>query len=459
MLPQDEARRTPRASRRRQVGSAALPILVGLDHRSAPLELRERIFVEGVDLVALLLALHQEPLAEVVILSTCNRFEVYASGADPERAPNVIVERLATLRATPPDQLTGALYTKTGADAARHLLRVAAGLESLIVGESQIQGQVAVALRTARTTRTAGLSLSRLFSSALHTGKRARSETGISRQTLSVSHAAARLVERELGALAGRRVAIIGSGAMAALAMQAIRTQGATDLCVVSRTYEKAYALAQRHHAQAFPWALKEQALRDADAVVVATRAPHLLLHADDFSPGGALAPGSGSDAPRPVVIDISVPRAVDPAVRDLSGLRLYDIDDLQVIVANHQDLRRSDVERVEQIVDEELASHRAWMQSRRVVPVITALRQQAETVAHEELERALRRAPDLDDREREVMAEMAHRIVAKLLHAPTITLKARAARGEHVDYVHATRKLFALDEPDSAHENGSDDE
>ena len=399
----------------------------------------------------MLRSLHEEPLAEAVVVSTCHRLEVYAISADTERAERAIMERLAAPLAVAPDSLMESLYTMTGAEAARHLARVAIGLESVVIGESQIQGQVADALQAAHTARTSGPHLARLFSTALHAGKRARSETGIGRHSLSVGHAAAQLVAHELGDLAGRRVAVVGAGEMAALAMQALRARGASDLHVVSRTYERAHALAGRYQAEALPWSLRAQALENAHAVVVATRAPHLLLRAEDFAQ-------EASDA-RPVVVDISVPRAVDPAVRSLTGLRLYDIDDLQAIVAERQQLRHEEIALVEGIVEEELAGYLAWERTRRVAPAITALREQARAVAQAEVERALRRAPELDEREQEILREMAHRIVNKLLHTPTITLKERAVRGEHHVYLHATRKLFALEEDDRFALDGADDE
>jgi glutamyl-tRNA reductase len=434
-----------------QARASALLTLVGLDHHSAPVELRERLSVEGNDLSALLRSLHEEPLAEAVVVSTCHRLEVYAISADTERAQQAIVERLAAPLAVAPDTLMESLYTLTGAGAARHLARVAAGLESVVIGESQIQGQVADALQAAHATQTAGPHLARLFATALHTGKRVRSETDIGRHSLSVGHAAAQLVARELGDLAGRRVAVVGAGEMAALAMQALRARGAHDLHVVSRTYERAHALAGRYQATASPWSERSRALENAHAIVVATRAPHLLLRAEDFAQGA-------SDA-RPVVVDISVPRAVDPAVRSLTGLRLYDIDDLQAIVAERQQLRHEEIALVEEIVEQELAGYLAWERTRRVAPAITALRQQAQVVAQAEVERALRRAPELDVREQEILREMAHRIVNKLLHSPTVTLKERAARGEHRAYLHAARNLFALEEHDADLANGADDE
>lgn len=434
-----------------------LPILVGLDHHSAPVELRERLSVEGDDLSALLRSLRQEPLTEVVVVSTCHRLEVYAIASDAERAASVIVERLALPLGIAPDALLDSLYRMTGADAARHLMRVAAGLESLVVGESQIQGQVADAFQAARVAQTCGANLSRLFSTALHAGKRARSETEVGHYTLSVSHAAAQLIAHELGGLVGTRITVVGAGEMAALALQALRARGASDLHVVSRTYARAHVLAGRYRAAALPWSLRADVLKDAHAVVVATHAPHLLLHVTDFARD---AHDESPAAPsHPVVVDISVPRAVDPAVRSMAGLRLFDIDDLQAIVADHQLLRREEIAPVERIVEEELASHLEWERSRRAAPVITALRQQAEAVAQAEVERALRRAPELDEREQDIMREMAHRIVAKLLHAPTVSLKARAARGEHPAYLHATRNLFALEDNDRSTANGPDDE
>jgi glutamyl-tRNA reductase len=454
MIPNRNPSMSPRQSHLdsdEQARRSALLLLVGLDHHGAPVEVRERLSVEGDELVALLRSLHEEPLAEVAVVSTCHRLEVYAISADTERAERAIVERLAAPLAVAPDSLMKSLYTLTGAGAARHLACVAAGLESAVIGESQIQGQVADALQAAHAARTSGPHLARLFSTALHTGKRARSETAVGRHSSSVGHAAAQLVARELGDLAGRRVAVVGAGAMAALAMQALRARGARDLHVVSRTYERASILAQRYQAEALPWSLRAQALENARAVVVATRAPHLLLRAEDFAQ-------ESPDSP-PVIVDISVPRAVDPAVRSLTGLRLYDIDDLQAIVAERQQLRREEIALVEEIVDEELAGYLAWERTRRVAPVITALRQQAQVVAQAEVERALRRAPELDEREQEILREMAHRIVNKLLHSPTVTLKERAARGEPLAYLHAERNLFALEEGDQFPLDGADDE
>jgi glutamyl-tRNA reductase len=436
-------------------------VLVGLDHRSAPVELRERLSVEGDDLSALLRSLRQEPLTEVVVLSTCHRLEVYAIASDAARAESAIIEQLALRLATLPDALQSALYRMSGPDAARHLLRVAAGLESLVVGEAQIQGQVADAFQAARAAQTCGPNLSRLFSTALHTGKRARSETRIGRQTLSISHAAARLVARNLGDLAGLRTVMIGAGEMAALALQALRAQGARDLTVVSRTFERARALAGRYQAEALPWSQRARALEDAHAVVIATHAPHLLLRVEDFA--SRRDQEQPDSQPRPVIVDISVPRAVDPAVRSLAGLRLYDIDDLiddlQATVTDDQHVRHEDIARVERIIDAELASYLAGERSRRAAPVIAALRRKAEAVTQAEVERALRRAPDLDEREQDVVREMAHRIVAKLLHDPTVSLKERAARGEHLTYLHAARNLFALQEDDATSVNGFDDE
>ena len=433
-----------------QARSSALLLLVGLDHHSAPVELRERLSVEGDELAALLRSLHEEPLAEAVVVSTCHRLEVYAISADTERAQKAIVERLAAPLAVAPDSLMESLYTMTGAGAARHLARVATGLESVVIGESQIQGQVADALQAAHTARTSGPHLARLFSTALHAGKRARSETALGaiafrwatrRRSWSRSNWA---IWREDGSQ---------SSARARWRRWPCRRCGRVGQAISMSSVAPMSALTPSRDAirlRRLPWSVRAQALENAHAVVVATRAPHLLLRAEDFAQ-------EASDA-RPVVVDISVPRAVDPAVRSLTGLRLYDIDDLQAIVAERQQLRHEEIALVEGIVEEELAGYLAWERTRRVAPAITALREQARAVAQAEVERALRRAPELDEREQEILREMAHRIVNKLLHSPTVTLKERAARGDRLSYLHAERNLFALEE-DQVEANGADDE
>jgi glutamyl-tRNA reductase len=429
-------------------------VVVGLDHRTAPIELREQLYVGDAQLRAMLTALQERDLDEVVVLSTCNRLEVLAACEDAESSFDAITTHLAASQNLTAETLRTHLYCMEGPDAARHLFRLAAGLESLVLGETQIMGQVAGALAHANEAGTSGPVLSRLFATALHAGKRARTETGISRHTVSVSHAAVLLIEKALGDIAQVRALIVGAGEMAGLAADALRAHGATDVRIINRTYASAQALAQRFGAQALEWHSLPEALRDADVVMTATSAPHPIIQVDAIA-----ALGEGRSGRPVILVDIGVPRNIDRHVSDVAGVQLYHIEHLQAIVADHRHLRQSEVRQVEDIIAEELQNYMTWLRSRQVVPVITALRRKAEAIANEEIERTLHRLPDLEPREQEIVAQMVRRLVNKLLHTPTVALKSRAARGDHFDYAHATRKLFALEEPDASHGTRVDDE
>ena len=417
-------------------------ILVGLDYRTAPLELRERLQADDARLLPLLATLRHGPLDELVILSTCNRYEVFATCDDPTLAQDAIVDCLLSAASVPMRPLLDSLYCKDDADAVRHLFRVAAGLESLVLGETQIMRQLAGALDQAQDSRTSGPLLNRLYTAALHTGKRARTETAISQHTLSVSHAAAQLVQREMATLEQPHILVVGAGEMATLAAGAL-AQHAVDsgktITIINRSDERAQAVANQLGIQARPWAELRHAIACADAVITATSARQQILRVDEIA---------AYVAQPLLLVDIGVPRNIAPATNPTPAIRLHDIDDLQAVVAHHRILREAEVAQVEEIIDFEALKYVNWLRSRRIVPVLTELRGHADSIAETELEHALNRLPDLDEHERDVVAQMAQRIVNKLLHMPTVNLKWRAAHGDHFDYEHAIRKMFALDAP-----------
>jgi glutamyl-tRNA reductase len=383
-----------------------------------------------------LASLHAAGLAEVVILSTCNRLEVYVTSADSTSAAETVIAHLANTLGGMTEQVRPHLYIKDEREAAGHLTRVAMGLESLVLGETQILGQIVTSLEAAQQAGTVGATLSRLFSTALHAGKRARTETAISQHTLSISHTAVMLVEQELGEMAHARALVLGSGEMASLAATALHARGARQIQIVARRAEPAAALAARVGGHARPWADLRSAVREADVVIAATAAHEPVLLADHLA--------GRDDAPL-VLIDIGVPRNIEPAASAMAQVRLYDIDALQSVVEEHHRLRKSELRHVEAIGAAEVTSYLVWLRSRRVVPVIMDLRQHADDIAEAEVARALHKLPNLDAHERAVIAEMANRIAHKLVHEPTVALKARALRGDHFDYAHAARKLFAL--------------
>lgn len=424
-------------------------VLIGLNHQTAPVALREQFALVGETLETALNELQArrpaEPAAlaavhECVIVSTCNRLEVYAVAGDPALAQVALEEFLAGLRGITAAALRPHLYRLAGRDAVEHLLRVAAGLDSLILGEPQILGQVAQAIARARAAGAAGLVLSQLFARAVHAGRRARAETAISRYTVSVSHAAARLAQQMVGDLGRAAVLIVGAGEMAGLAVQALYDEGARHITCINRTGEHAERLASRFGGRAVNWSDLTQALAWADVVVSATAAPHTVIYRDDVAQA---LPARGG---RPlVIVDIAVPRDVDEAVDELSGVFRYDIDHLQCVVDGNRAQRVAAIPEVEAIIRQEADAFMAWLHSRRVVPVLVELRHKAETVAQSELEAALRRLGHADPHTGRVMTLMAHRIIGKLLHEPTVRLKAEAAQGDGVLYADALRELFGL--------------
>jgi glutamyl-tRNA reductase len=337
------------------------------------------------------------------------------------------------------------LYRLHGADAIRHLFRVACGLDSMVLGEHQILGQVAGAFGEAQSAGLAGAVLSHLFAQAIHAGKRARTETTISRHTSSISHAAARLAQDQLGALERLNVVIVGAGEMAELAARAIQIRGAQQITFINRTYARAEALAQSAGGQAMGWYQLADALQQADIVMTATGAPHTVLHVREVTP--ALPERDG----RPLLIlDIAVPRNVEAAVGDLPGVRLYDIDDLQGALDENLMQRQAAIPQVETIIEQEQIAFLAWLHSREVAPVISDLHRQAIALVEAEIERALSKLDHLSPQEQKVISQLGYRIANKILHEPTVRLKASAEDGSGTSYAHAIRELFALDQAGS---------
>lgn len=417
-------------------------VLVGLDYKTAPVALRERFYLADDSLHVALSKLKVGGLEEVVIVSTCNRLEIFGLAEDADSSSRMIAAFLADSRNTPVKDLDAHLYILQGRDAAQHLMRVASGLESQILGETQILGQVSHALAQAHNNNTDGTILSRLFTAALHTGKRARTETDISRHTLSLSHAAVQLVEQQIDLSTSVRVLVVGAGQMAELAVKALQAHDITDIRLINRTDSKAKILAAELGVQALAWADLTMALHDADVVIAATSASRPIIRAEHL-----LEASSEQRKQQLLLVDIGLPRNIDPNASELANVHLYDIDHLQNVVEVHRSLRQSEITHVESIISDELNTFMDWLHSREVVPLITELRLHAEALAQIEIDQALNRLPDINPHEQEVITQMAHRIVNKLLHAPTVNLKSRAMRDYHYDYAHAVRELFDLDE------------
>jgi len=424
-------------------------VLVGLNHRTAPVELREKLTLSHCALHMALEDLRDleisggdgRALNEVVILSTCNRLEIYASTREVEAGISVIQHFLGTLQDSESAPILPYLYDLSDEAAIEHLMRVACGLDSMILGEPQILGQVTQAFEEAHSVGVSGPVLSHLFARAVHAGKHARTDTPISRFTTSVSHIGALKVVEELPAAESRRVLIVGAGEMAGLVAGVLKRSGISEIAFINRTFNRAEASAHEIQGRAFAWSQLGEALIWADAVVTATGAPHIILYRRDLEE--ALSQRAGRSL---LLVDIAVPRDIEDTVRDLAGVRYYDIDDLQSVVDAHVELRKAAIPQVEAIIRTEMAEFSAWHHSRQVVPVIKTLREWAELVAADELEHTLNRLADADARTREIVGHLAHRLVNRLLHQPITNLRQQAAEGNGYGYAHAVRELFALD-------------
>lgn len=432
-------------------------ILVGLNHRTAPVALREQLSLNDCSLqMALedLRLVHNMPvnqngqslpgarITQGVILSTCNRLEVYAvTPGEPREGWQIIEDFLCALQGISPEKLRPHLYFMSGFDAINHIMRVAAGLDSMILGESQILGQVSQALLEAQAAGTTGAVLSQLFERAAHSGKRARTETAISRHSTSTSHAASRLIGEMTGGLNDAHVLIVGAGEMAEVAARALSDRGVGKLSFINRTYSRAESVARKVPGQALNWSELHAILVSVNAVLTATGAPHVVIHKSDVQQ--ALEERAGKPL---IVVDIAVPRDVEMGVGELTGVRLFDIDDLKSVVDDNIASRQAAIPQVEAIVQEEADRFQEWLRERGVVPVLVALRQKAKGIAQEEMKRNSEEFERLDPEGQERISRMVNRIVNKLLHEPTVRLKAAAANGNGVEYADALRDLFALE-------------
>jgi glutamyl-tRNA reductase len=402
--------------------------LVGLSHQGTPVAVRERAFVPLPRAAEVAVGLAEG--GEAVCLSTCNRTELYLVGPDAEARA---LDALVTVSGLKLDELRPVVYRLTDEAAALHLFRVAAGLDSLVPGEGEILGQVRSAFEAGAT----GTVLDRLFRQALHAGKKVRAETAIAESPASVSAAAAALVQQVFGQLDGCRVLLVGAGHVAELAARSLAARGARIAYVANRSPHRAAELAGRFGSEAIAIGGAAGLLGEVDVVVSSTGSPGRVLERADID--AAL----GSRKGRPLfLIDLAVPRDLDPAIHELDDCYLYDIDDLESVVASGLAGRRREAARAEAIVAEEAEGFREWQASREVVPAIASLRAHAEEIRAAELERMRGR---LSTSDQEVVESITTRIVEKLLHLPTVRLKEAAAGADGGSYAQAVRHLFGL--------------
>ncbi len=430
-------------------------VVIGLSHRTTPVELLERMAVPPADLAKALHTLQRsENLAEVAVLSTCNRTEVYARCTRFHPAVEEVRNFLTDLAESDPDVFADHLYTYHDDAAITHLFGVAAGLDSMIVGEGEILGQVREAWLAAERENTVGQSLSTALRQAVEVGKRSRTETGIGRHAVSVSSAAVAVAAERLNGLEDRRVLVIGAGDVGEGMAVALSGAGVEQIVVANRTPERAEALAERIGGRAIALDDVADHIIEADLLLASTGAADLLIERGDIE-----AAMTRRDGRALLIVDVAVPRNVDPGVAQVFGVTLLDIDDLKAFAAQSLEHRRQEIGRVREIINEELDRFRDERSAREVAPLIAALRRRAEQLRQAELERHRARLAGLDPAARETVEAVTRGLVNKLLHDPTVGVKraAGSVRGEL--YADALAELFDLDEVLGLGERPTDDE
>jgi glutamyl-tRNA reductase len=416
-------------------------IVVGVDHTTASIALRERLACSPRQ-VSQVLRISQQVVQESILLSTCNRIELYGVCSESGEGVASLLQVLSEARDVSLSELQSYCYSFIDEQAVSHLFGVTSGLYSLVPGEPQIQGQVADALEVAQGGGYAGPITSALFRAALATGKRARSETGISRNATSISHVAVQLARQLFPKLNEACVLLVGSGQMSELAARNLCDNGAQRLVIMNRTQSHAIDLAQRFGALHRTFPELSEALVEADVVISSTTAPRAIITHELVCQ--VMNRRSGRSL---LLIDIALPRDVDPDVATIPGVHLYNLDDLQASVSEGIRLRMQEVAHVQSIIAEEASAYERWLRSLSVVDTITDLRQYADILRQQELVRAMRQlSPSLSEREEAAVRELTTRLVNKLLHTPMLRLKDAAVQGQGHLYAEAIRYLFDLE-------------
>jgi glutamyl-tRNA reductase len=417
-------------------------LCLGISHKTAPVAVRERLALTAPEAQRLCQELVEtDAIREAVAISTCNRTEIYLVG-DPVGAETELLSRLALRAGTRPTELTDAMYAPRNCDAARQLYRVVSGLESMIVGEAEIQGQTKRAYEAALEAGTTGPMTNRLFTAALQTGKRVRSETTIGEGRASVSSVAVGLARDVMGPeLTARDVVIIGAGETSELTAQALAEEGVRTIFVANRRADRARSIAERFGGSVSSLHDLPERLIEADIVVASTSSPHPIIGVDEL----ALVMREREGAPL-LLIDIAVPRDIEAACGELDGVTLYDIDDLQAVVARNRQVREDERASAEAVVEDEIQRFARWMGTLDVMPTIAALREHGDTIVEQVLAENAGRWESASARDRARIEAMARALMQRLLHEPTIRLKSVDRDGGH-GRVQFARELFGLAE------------
>jgi glutamyl-tRNA reductase len=418
---------------------------LGINHQTANVALRERFSYSPIRLETSLsrLGCGDDPawndIQELVILSTCNRVELYAVGSQP--IFDTLEYFLSVTQNTPVSEFSSALYRLSGDEVVKHLFQVAAGLDSIVLGEPQILGQVTEAYATAQRHGTAGKILSRLFQTAIHAGKRARTETTIGHNPASISSVAVNLISATVHHLPAAKIMVLGAGEMAELAVEALRKRGANHILVINRTLKRAQELAQRWDGQAAALEMLLEHLPNMDLVITSTGAPHTIILPSMVEKAMQKRPH------RPIVfMDIAVPRDVDVNVKHIPSVHLFDMDTLTGHLETSLAKREAEIPKVEAILSEEQREFTEYLATLDVVPLIIEMRKQANLIRQSELEKAFRQIPNLTPEIQQQIDALTRSIVQKLLHSPTIRLRQEAYGPNVSEYANITRGLFGLE-------------
>lgn len=414
--------------------------VVGISYKTAPVEVRERLAFSEKQLSAFLDRLADSPsLEEKVVLSTCNRVEIYAQGLESAEGVSEVIGFLSSYHEFPLESFERYLYVYQHGEAIKHLFRVSSSLDSMVVGEPQILGQVKGAYFLAKEAGGTGLILNQLFEKAFSVAKRVRTETQLGEHAVSVSFAAVELARKIFHKLEGKSVLLIGAGEMSELAARHLLAQGVKAVLVANRTYERAVALAESLGGRAVDFSRLEEELAHADIVISSTGAPHYILTREKAE--GAIRARKN----RPIfLIDIAVPRDIDPQINEIENIYLYNIDDLHVIVQNNLQEREREAQKAEELIERESWHFLGWLEAQIAVPTIKSLREKAERIRMQEMEKTLSRV-SVSEKEREAINAMTAAIVNKLLHGPISYIKEQSHSGNGFN-MEAIRRLFDLD-------------
>ena len=418
-------------------------VLLGLNHKTAPVELRECLAFSGEQITTALDDFSSYPhLSEMVLLSTCNRVEILMTTSDRLLAIQTAKQYISEIKQIPVSEFEHALYIHIGEDAIRHVFRVASSLDSMVVGEPQILGQMKEAYLTATQKNTSGVILNRLLHKTFFVAKRVRSETGIGDHAVSISYAAIELGRKIFGSLADKKVLLIGAGEMAELAVEHLIRNRSGDIFVANRTFERGLDLAKRFKGKAIRLEEVSECLKEVDIVISSTGAPGFILNREQVKSVMRVRKN------RPIFfIDIAVPRDIDPEINTLGNAYLYDIDDLKNVIDENIEDRNREAVKGERIVDEAVIQFRKWYESLEVVPTIVALRAKLERIAEFEIQKTTQSLKHLSEDDCIALQRMTQAMLNKILHDPTVYLKRNGCYGDKSVHIDVTRKLFNLDD------------